>query len=73
MELQTTYFEKPGGEENAVKTLALAKQRADALGIKTFVVASTTGATALKAMDALKGCKVIIVTHAAGYKGPNTQ
>ena len=40
MELSTTYFEKPGGEENTVKTFALAKARADALGIKTFVVAS---------------------------------
>jgi uncharacterized protein len=73
MELSTVYFEKPGGEENTVKTLALAKQRAEVLGIKTFVVASTTGATAVKAVDALKGCKVIVVTHAAGYLGPNTQ
>jgi hypothetical protein len=73
MELTTTYFEKPGGEENTVKTLALAKQRADALGIKTFVVASTTGATAVKAVDALKGYKVIIVTHTAGFREPNTQ
>ncbi|OGO41517.1 MAG: hypothetical protein A2137_01245, partial [Chloroflexi bacterium RBG_16_58_8] len=73
MEQPTTYFEQPGGEENTVKTLALAKHRADALGIKTFVVASTTGATAVKAIDALKGSKIIIVTHACGYRGPNTQ
>ncbi len=73
MELSTTYFEKPGGEENTVKTFVLAKARADALGIKTFVVASTTGATAVKAMDALKGYKIIIVTHAAGYCEPNSQ
>jgi hypothetical protein len=73
MELTTTYFEKPGGEENTVKTLALARQRAEALGIKTFVVASTTGATAAKAVDALKGFKIIIVTHTAGFREPNTQ
>ena len=73
MELSTTYFEKPGGEENTVKTFALAKARADALGIKTFVVASTTLATAVKAMDALKEYKVIIVTHAAGYMEKNPQ
>jgi uncharacterized protein len=73
MELKTVYFEKPGGEENTVKTLALAKQRADALGIKTFIVASTTGATAVKAVDAFKDYKVIIVTHTAGYHLPNTQ
>jgi hypothetical protein len=73
MELTTTYFEKPGGEENTVKTLALARQRAEALGVRTFVVASTTGATAVKVMDALKGYKVIIVTHTAGFREPNTQ
>jgi uncharacterized protein len=73
MERSTTYFEKPGGEENAVNTLALAKQRAEALGIKTFVIASTTGQTAVKAVEALKGYKVIIVTHAAGYREPNSQ
>lgn len=73
MELKTVYFEKPGGEENTAQTLALAKQRADALKIKTFVVASTTGATAVKAVVALKGYKVIIVTHTAGFREPNTQ
>jgi hypothetical protein len=73
MELKTVYFEKPGGEENTAQTLALALKRAEALGIKTFVVASTTGATAVKAVDAFKGCKVIIVTHTAGFREPNTQ
>lgn len=73
MELKTVYFEKPGGEENTAKTLALARQRADALKIKTFVVASTTGATAVKAVDAFKGYKVIIVTHTAGFREPNSQ
>jgi uncharacterized protein len=73
MELLTTYFEKPGGEENTAKTFSLAKTRADALGIKTFIVASTTGATAVKAMDALKGYRVIIVTHTAGFREPNSQ
>ena len=73
MEQSTVYFEKPGGEENTDQTFKLAKQRADALGIKTFIVASTTGSTAVKAVDALEGYKVIIVTHAAGYRGTNTQ
>lgn len=73
MELKTTYFEKPGGDENTAKTLALAKQRADKLGIKTVVVASTVGETAAKAMDVFKGYKVIVVTHTAGFRGPNTQ
>jgi hypothetical protein len=37
------------------------------------VVASTTGATAVKAVDTLKGYKVIIITHVAGFHEPNTQ
>jgi len=73
MESKTTYFDKPGGDENTDKTLALAKQRADELGIKTVVVASTIGKTAVKAVDVFKGYKVIVVTHTDGFHEPNTQ
>ncbi len=73
MDQKTVYFEKPGGEENTAKTLVLAKTRAKALGIKTIVVASTVGDTAVKAVNAFKGFKVIIVTHVAGMREPNTQ
>jgi hypothetical protein len=73
MELKTTYFEKPGGAENTDKTLALAKARAKELGIKTVVVASTVGGTAVKAVNILKGYKVIVVTHVAGFREDNTQ
>ena len=73
MEQKIVYFEKPGGEENTVKTLALAKVRAEALGIKTVVVASTVGGTAVKAVDVFKGYKVIVVTHVAGFREPDTQ
>jgi hypothetical protein len=73
MELKTTYFEKPGGEENTKKTLSLAKARADELGIKTIVVASTVGDTAVKAVDIFKGYKLIVVTHVTGMREPNTQ
>ena len=51
MERKTTYFDKPGGEENTNNTLALVKQRAEELDIKTIVLASTVGGTAVKAMD----------------------
>ena len=73
MEQKTVYFEKPGGEENTAKTLALAKARAEALGIKTVVVASTVGGTAAKAVDVLKGYKVVVVTQTYGFRGPNMQ
>ncbi len=73
MELKTTYFEKPGGAENTEKTLALARARAKELGIRTVVVASTVGGTAVKAVDVLKSLKVIVVTHVAGFGEANTQ
>jgi hypothetical protein len=73
MEKKIVYFEKPGGEENTVKTLELAKARADELGIKTIVVASTEGGTAVKAVDVFKGFKVVVVTHTDGFREPNTQ
>ena len=73
MEQKTVYFEKPGGVENTNKTLALAKARVKELGIKTIVIASTVGGTAVKAVNAFKGCKVIVVTHVTGMREPNTQ
>jgi hypothetical protein len=73
MELKSVYFDKPGGDENTDRTLALARQRAEELGIKTVVVASTVGGTAAKAMDVFKDFKVIVVTHTAGFREPNTQ
>jgi hypothetical protein len=72
MELKTTYFENPG-KENTEEVLRIVRQRAEELGIKTIVIATTTGDTAVKAMDALQGLKVIVVTHVAGMRGPNTQ
>jgi uncharacterized protein len=73
MEQKISYFDKPGGEENTNKTLALAKTRADELGIKTVMVATTEGKTGVKAVGVFKGFKVVVVTHADGYAGPNTQ
>ncbi len=72
MEAKTIYFEKPGGE-NTDAAFALARQRAGELGIKTIVVASTSGKTAVKAMDAFQGLRVIVVTHCAGFHEPDTQ
>ena len=72
MELKTTYFENPG-RENTEEVLRIAKQRAEELGIKTIVVASTAGDTAVRAMDVLQGLRVIVVTHVTGMRGPDTQ
>lgn len=72
MELKTLYFEKPGSE-NTEAVLRLVRQRAKELGIKTVILASTGGDTAAKAMDVFQGLRVIVVTHVAGFREPDTQ
>ena len=72
MELKTVYFENPG-RENTEATLRIARERAEQLGIKNIVVATTVGDTAVRAMDVLQGFRVIAVTHVAGFGAPNTQ
>ena len=72
MELKIVYFETPG-RENTDEVLDIARKRAEELGIKTILVASTRGDTAVKAVDVFKGLKVIAVTHFTGYRGPNEQ
>jgi len=66
----TVYFTNPG-KENTAEALRIAKERATQLGIKKIIVSSTTGPTALAAMESLKGFQVIIVTHEASFKEPN--
>ena len=70
MESRTVYFAKPG-RENTEAVFEIARKRAQELGIKTIIVASTTGETAMKAVDALKGFKVVVVTHVTGSREPN--
>ncbi len=70
MESRTVYFDKPG-RENTDAVFEIARGRARELGIKTFIVASTTGETATKAVEAFKGFKVVIVSHVYGSREPN--
>ncbi len=72
MQTTTVYFEKMG-QENTDATLKLAKKRAEELGIDTVVVASSRGETGVRAVKILKGLKVIIISHVAGFTGPNAQ
>ena len=72
MELKTVYFENPG-EENTDEVLRVARQRAEERGIKTILVASTRGNVAVKAVEALKGLRVILVSHSTGFGEPNSQ
>ncbi|MFC2063401.1 pyruvate kinase alpha/beta domain-containing protein [Chloroflexota bacterium] len=71
MEGKISYF-KEVKRENTEQTFKIAWQRGQELGIKTFVVASTTGGTGVQAMKAFKGIKLIVVSHCYGFKQPNT-
>lgn len=72
MEVKAVYFENIGSE-NTDEVLRIAKQRAEELGIKSIVVASTNGDTAVKAMEAFRGLRVIVVSHLTGMREPDTQ
>ena len=72
MEGKIVYFEK-GGPENTETVLHIVKQRAEESGIKTILVASTTGSGAVKAVEVLKGLRVIFVSHSTGFGEPNVQ
>ena len=66
------YFAQTG-RANTSRTLELADARARALGIRKILVATTTGATGLKASQMFRGLDVIVVTHSTGFGGPDTQ
>jgi hypothetical protein len=69
IESRTVYFGK-GGAANTEKTLEVAAKRAEQLGIRDVVVASTHGGTALKAAKVFKNMKVnlVAVTIGEGFK-----
>jgi uncharacterized protein len=71
-EIQSVYFTE-SGSANTEKTLEIAKKRAEQLGIKTIVVASTSGETGAKAVKLLPNYKVVVVSHAAGFPAPDAQ
>ena len=67
------YFDKPG-KENTQKTVEIAVAAAKELGIRTIVVATTTGDTADLLRDAVKeGIRVVAVSHCFGFKNPDEQ
>ncbi len=63
------YFEQPG-KENTEQTLKLAADRGKELGLKEAVVASSTGKTAYRAIAALDGFRLTVVTYHCGFKEP---
>ncbi len=72
MEGKIVYFVKPG-PENTEEVFRIAKLRAEELGIKSVVVASSTGKTAARATEAFEGMRVVAVSHVTGMRGPDIQ
>jgi hypothetical protein len=71
-EIQSVYFTE-SGSANTEKTLEIAKKRAEQSGIKTIVVASTSGETGVRAVKLLPNYKVVVVSHATGFPAPDAQ
>ncbi|MGD0803761.1 MAG: pyruvate kinase alpha/beta domain-containing protein [Candidatus Bathyarchaeia archaeon] len=69
LEKKIIYYDKLG-EENTLPTFEAAKRRADELGIKDILVASTRGNVGLLAADFFKGYKLVVVAHSQGFKEP---
>ncbi|MFZ5916698.1 MAG: hypothetical protein ACOYZ7_07190 [Chloroflexota bacterium] len=74
----TVYF-SAAGSHNTARTLEIARQRAEALAVRTVLVASTTGETGVRAARAFAGWleaserTLVIVTHSTGFAAPNVQ
>jgi len=66
------YYETPS-EADTETTFLRARDRAESLGIRDIIVASTTGRTGVKACQFFKGSRVIVVRHHAGFRAPGTQ
>ena len=66
------YFSKTG-EVNSDETLKIAKERAEELGLKDVVVASTRGTTGVKAVEQFEDFNVVVVPHVTGMRDPGHQ
>lgn len=66
------YFSSPG-PHNTLMTLERAAKRADELKIDDIIVSSTSGRTALQAVEYFKGKNLVIVTHSTGFTAPDYQ
>lgn len=70
-EKKTYYFDKPGAE-NTADAARFAVERAREIGLKTIVVASSSGKTAQVFFNTIKGSglSLVVVTHAIGFTKP---
>ena len=69
MEEKIVYFEK-AGKENTPEVLKLVKERAQARGITSIILASTRGDTARTAADFFdgSGIRLVVIPHQFGFR-----
>ncbi len=67
-----TYFERPG-KHNMERTLQIARERAEQLGLRQVVIATTGGETGKRATEVFQGYHLVVVTHSTGSSEPNVQ
>jgi uncharacterized protein len=70
METATVWFDSPG-PDNTDRALQAARSRADALGIRSVVVASYSGSTGAKAASLFRGRRLVVVGGVYGFREPN--
>jgi Uncharacterized conserved protein len=65
------YFDTPG-PQNTEDCVRIAIERAGELGLRTIIVASTSGETACKFLEGMKNTplSLIVVSHAVGFSEP---
>lgn len=66
------YFQSPG-PDNTRRTLEVAGQRAEELGIESIVLASSSGETGLLAAHLFSSKNVVVVSHSTGFLKPDHQ
>jgi len=72
LSLPCVYFKNTGGK-NTKRTLEIAVNRAEELGIQNVVVASSSGRTGVLAVELFKVNNLVIVTHSTGFMEPDYQ
>jgi len=60
-------------EDDVERVLVQTKKRAEELGLKTVLVASSSGRTGAKVAEFFRGYRVVVVTHSTGFTGPDAQ
>lgn len=66
------YFERPG-PQNTRRTIEIASARAKELDVRSVVVASSSGRTAVQAATLFREMNLVVVTHSTGFMKPDYQ